>query len=159
MQFDDTIRLVSCVLVQAIEVLGEDTEQDLPAFEFDKRSVGRVRLRGCYLLGKALARLPVSFARFGLMQEIMVVHRRILSPDGIGTAEIRDARFCTDASSGECDDLSGLLHQFGRIVKLFLDIGHDLSYDMLFSDRLTMTTFLPLSIYCFFDVLQGDEAS
>jgi len=34
MQFDDTVRLVACIVVQAVEVLGDDALQELFALEF-----------------------------------------------------------------------------------------------------------------------------
>ena len=106
---DHLVRIVAGLLVQSVDVLRDDGEQPIRPFEFDDRTVSAVRF--CGERGGVDPVLPGGPPHLRIVEVVLDVRgllgRRVLRPQPVRTAEVRDPRVGRDPGAGEHDDASG----------------------------------------------------
>src|SRR5205085_6837343 len=111
---DDVTGLEAAVLVQIVDVLGDDRRRLAGPVERGERTVPPPRL------GRGKGRFHGKASPPGLVagllahDELVEIDRAIFGPDAAGRAEVGDAAFRRDAGAGEGHDGGGFRDQFAE---------------------------------------------
>ena len=101
MQFENM--LTSSLLMEPINVLGDDGPQEAIGFPTSQNAMSVIRIRGGHGWVRLTFLPPVFFAGLLRAHEGIVEDGRIFRPNTTGRSEIRYATFRTNAGARECD--------------------------------------------------------
>ena len=101
-------------LVQAIDILRDDTRDDTPTFELRQRRVGGVRSSLAKACPPDMTTGPVTLSSLRIFEELLVRHGRVTTGEGtVRTSVVRNARSGRASRSGERYN-SLAIHPFGQ---------------------------------------------
>lgn len=103
-ELDDAVGSIAGLLVETVDVLGDDMGKEARTFEGDESEMPGIGLGGGELVIAGAAVFPVLASGFGVLQEIADGGGCIALPDTARTAVIGDPRFGADPGAGESDD-------------------------------------------------------
>ena len=107
------------VLMEAVDVLGDDAEQPCLGFEARQRRVGRVGPGPREVGVRLLLVTPVALPRLRAAAELLDRHRAVATPDPPGAAEVRHVGGSADAGAGERHCPPAALHETAGAVESF----------------------------------------
>src|SRR5215216_683967 len=104
MQLDRALGVAPGLLMQTVDVLGDDVRQTARGLQPRQRQMTGIRLRVAQCRVPLAAFLPVLAASSRVLAKIAERRRRIALPDTAGSPVVRNARFGADARTGKRTD-------------------------------------------------------
>src|SRR5215218_1993250 len=104
MQLDRALGVAAGLLVQAVDVLGDDVRQTARGLQPRQRQMTGIRSRITQRRVPLAAFLPVLAAGSRVLAEIAERRRRVALLDTAGSPVVRNARFGADARTGKRTD-------------------------------------------------------
>src|SRR3989338_818724 len=105
-ELKNLVRACAGRLMQAVDILGNQSPQSAAALQFDNRLVPRIRPRFLIFFKQGELALPVQFSLFFVGEKFLNGHRLKPLPDAALGPVVADAAFRRNPGAGEDDNVS-----------------------------------------------------